>query len=213
MSLLYREKSIFIHHLFKSGMVLAIVIALFLSEAGMSRSIQLMKENVLLLNSGLTDAQEAELKIVLWFERGKPAENLLADLPADGWEWQEAQLGIGENNAYTLAGRKSINAQEEKSIYPWFAKLSQEVQELGGIAYLDERVPEGIDIAKFSIEQEINPVQWSFTESTISVAGLKSGFYPAVQSGDEAVNIQLISQAHDGQGRTALAIPVLLEEF
>lgn len=167
----------------------------------------------LLLSSGLTEAKEAELRVVIWLESGMPPENLRGSLPQEGWDWQETYRNTPGSSAYTLSGYKIIRPEEEKSIFPWFQRLSSQVQELGGIVYLDERVAEGMDIANYSIQQGVIPLQWSLAGSTVSVTGLKSELYPSVRAGADSVNIQVISQAYDGKGKTALAIPVLLEEF
>lgn len=167
----------------------------------------------LLLNSGLTEANEAQLRVVIWFESGMPPEDLRKSLPHEGWEWHEAYRNTPELSAYTLSGYKIIQPEEEKKLFPWFQRLSSQFKELGGIVYLDERVSEGIDIANYSVQQGVIPLQWSLAGSTVSVTGLKRELYPRVQAGEDFVNIQVISQAHDGKGKTALAIPVLLEEF
>lgn len=167
----------------------------------------------LLLNSGLTEANEAEFRVIIWFESGMPPENLRRSLPQEGWEWQETYRNTPESSAYTLSGYKIIEPKEERKLFPWFQRLSNQIKELGGIVYLDERVAEGMDIANYSIQQGIIPLQWSLAGSTISVTGLKRQVYPSVQAGLDSVNIQVISQAYNGKGKTALAIPVLLEEF
>lgn len=171
------------------------------------------QSNPLLLNSGFTKASDAELRVVLWFEVETPPVNLRKGLPQEGWEWKESYRNTSNGSAYTLSGYKIIQSEEEKALYPWFQKLSKQVKELGGVTYLDEKVSEGIDIANYSVQQGINPIQWSLSESTISVAGQMKELYPMVRAGGDFVNIQMISQANDGKGKTAIAIPVLLEEF
>lgn len=167
----------------------------------------------LLLSSGMIEAREAELRVVLWFESETPPEKLKKSLPQEGWQWKESYRYALGRRAYTLSGFKIIRSEEEKQLYLWFQGLAKKVKNFGGIAYLDEKVPEGIDIANYSIQQGIIPIQWSLSESTLSVTGQKSGLYPMVRAGADAVNIQVISQSHAGKGKTALAIPVLLEEF
>jgi hypothetical protein len=167
----------------------------------------------LLLNSGLTEAREAELRIVLWFELGAPSQDIKGSLPQKGWEWKESQRNVLGTKTYTLTGYKVIEAEEEEQIHPWFQELSLRVKELDGIAYLDERVSEGIDIANYAVQQGINPVQWALSESTLSIAGQKSDLYQTVQAGADSINVQLITQSYEGRSKTGLAIPALLEEF
>ncbi|MGE4271756.1 MAG: hypothetical protein AB7E31_02635 [Desulfitobacterium sp.] len=169
--------------------------------------------NPLLLNSGLVEAQKAEVRVVLWFEQGKPDRGFKQDLPQTGWAWMESNsAGIAEL-PYSLAGYRTIVTEEEPEIFAWYQDLEQEVSEVGGIAYLDERIPEGIDIAHYALKQNILPRQFSLSERTISVTGWQESLFSQVLAGDDRVNIQIISQTHGGKGRTALALPVLLEEF
>lgn len=166
--------------------------------------------NPLLLNSGLVKAEEAELRIVLWFDKGKPAKGLLKNLPEENWVWQESinPIGVG----YSIAGYTRIDKESEKSIYLWYQNLAQLTAQAGGIAYLDERVPEGIDIARYALKQNILPRQLTLSEGIYSVVGWQESYSPQIVAGHDKINIQLISHGYD-QGKTALAIPVLLEEF
>lgn len=169
-------------------------------------------KNPLLLSSGLLEAQEAELRIILWFEKGKPQENFLNKLPQEDWVWQESHSVSAMNTGYSLAGYTRISQKSEQAIFVWYQGLARDVGQAGGIAYLDERVPEGMDIAHYALKQDILPRQFSLAEGVSSVAGWQESFLPKVVAGNDKVNIQVISQGY-GQGRTALAIPVLLEEF
>ncbi len=206
------------HYPFKLYLIYVLIFSTFFACVVFPQASTMPKSlsNPLLLNSGLVEAQAAELRIVVWFEAGKPSVDLKMDLPQEGWEWKDSYRNtshVSDYSAYTLSGYKLIQAEEEKQIYPWFQKLSTQIKELGGVVYLDERVSEGIDIANYSVQQGINPIQWSLSEGTISVAGQQGELYPMVRAGEDLVNIQVISQAYDGSGKTALAIPVLLEEF
>lgn len=184
----------------------------FLGNQSSFSSVNLQDKHPLLLSTGLLEAQEAELRIILWFEEGKPQENFLNKLPQEGWVWQESHPANSMSTGYSLAGSTRINQESEQAIFSWYQGLVQDVGRAGGIAYLDERVPEGMDIAQYALQQNILPRQFSLSESVSSVAGWQESLLPKVVAGNDKVNIQVISQGY-GQGRTALAIPVLLEEF
>jgi hypothetical protein len=196
------------------SLIFVILLCVILLSGVIVKNIWIEKQEMpLLLNSSSTTAKEAELRIALWFKQ-KPAQNLMKDLPQDGWVWKESELkAYGGTTAYTLSGYKVIQAEEEKLLFSWFRGLSRKVQDYGGLVYLDERIPEGIDIIKYSVQEGISPVQWALAENTLSVTGLKDKLYPEIRAGDDSVNIQLLSQSNGKSGRTALAIPVLLEEF
>lgn len=196
-----------------SGVCVVLLCVLFLSGV-VSKNIPLEKqETPLLLNSGLTTVQQAEVKIILWFEQ-KPFENIKQSLPQEGWEWKESEFKAPNGKVpYTLSGYKLICSEEEEQIFSWFRELTKKVQDYGGTVYLDERVPEGIDVIKYSVQQEVIPVQWALSENTLSITGFKNGLYPSIQAGDDLLNIQLLSLSNGDHGKTALVIPVLLEEF
>lgn len=203
------------HYPFKLSMIYVFIMSIFFVYAVFPQACTLPKvlSGPLLLNSGLVEAQAAELRIVLWFEAGKPTVDFEKDLPRKGWEWKDSYRNTSDVSAYTLSGYKLIQAEEEKELYPWFQELTSQMNDLGGVVYLDERVSEGMDIVNYSVRQGINPIQWSLSEGTISIAGQKSEVYPMVRAGADLINIQVISRAYDGKGKTAVAIPALLEEF
>ncbi|MGI1657432.1 MAG: hypothetical protein ACRKFN_00470 [Desulfitobacterium sp.] len=169
--------------------------------------------NPLLLNSGLVEAQKAELRVILWFEQGRPDSGFKQNLPQAGWVWTESDSAAVEGLPYSLAGCRTITFAEEPEIFAWYKDIEQEVRLVGGITYLDERIPEVIDISHYALEQNIQPRQFSLSEGTISVTGWQESLSSPVLAGEDRVNIQIISQAYEGKGRTALALPVLLEEF
>ncbi|WP_019851508.1 MULTISPECIES: hypothetical protein [Desulfitobacterium] len=169
-------------------------------------------KNPLLLSTGLLEAQEAELRVILWFEKGKPQKNFLKKLPRENWVWQESHPSNSIGTGYSLAGYTRINQESEQAIFLWYQSLVEDARESGGNAYLDERVPEGMDIAQYALKQNILPRQFSLSEGVFSVVGWQESSLPQVAAGNDKVNIQVISQGY-GQGKTALAIPVLLEEF
>lgn len=168
----------------------------------------------LLLNSGQTQVAEAEMRITLWFESSKPPLELTQSLPQEGWEWEISDLKTTQGKErYSYSGYKKIGASEEEAIYTWFKGISEKVESYGGTAYLDERIMEGIDLAKYSVYKDITPVQWALSDSFYSLSGRKKDMVKPVQAGSDTMNIQLITKSDEGKGKTALAIPVLLEEF
>ncbi|WP_018305357.1 hypothetical protein [Desulfitobacterium hafniense] len=184
----------------------------FLAEKPDSPFPDTENKNPLLLSTGLLEAQEAELRIILWFEKGKPQKNFLVGMPQENWVWQESHPANSMSRGYSLAGYTRINRGMEEAVFSWYQSLAQEVEKAGGLAYLDERVQEGLDIAQYALKENILPRQFSLSEGIYSVAGWQESLLPKVAVGNDSVNIQVISQGY-GQGKTALAIPVLLEEF
>lgn len=177
----------------------------------------ILKEEALplLLNSGLTEVRQAEVRVVLWFESEEPPEKLKGRLPQEGWEWNESYLETSDQKrSYTLSGLTRIeNRDEEGRLSTWYKEIASEVKKYHGIAYLDERISEEMDIAMYSMKHNILPAQWALLGYSNSMTGFLKQEANTVKAGLDPVNIQLITESHDGRGRTALAIPVLLEEF
>lgn len=168
-----------------------------------------IEEVSMLLNSGLVQAQKAELQIIIWFEDGKPLLSSL-NLPHEGWHWEE---NLSHTRAYTLAGSTIIHKNSEAEIFAWYLELSQKVQNLGGQAYWDERVPESIDLVRHAEKINIKPFQYSLSRNGMSITGWQELIPNTVQAGEDLVNIQFLTRGNGKKGKTAIAIPVLLVEF
>ncbi|WP_434510975.1 hypothetical protein [Desulfitobacterium sp. AusDCA] len=178
----------------------------------------------LLLASGLTGASEAELRVTLWFKQeDKEAYlNLINHLPQSDWEWKTIKQGVlseskqndlEPNQAITIHGYRLINKNEEAEVLSWYPAFSQQVQQAGGIAYLDERVSSGMDVEAYFSQNNITPKQWIISGKTSSLAGYSAGPFTTIQAGRDKVNIQLLSRSSTRGENTVLAIPALLEEF
>lgn len=184
----------------------------------------IQKQPKLLLSSGLTGASEAELRVTFWFEQENEEAyvNLLNQLPQNGWEWrtvkkevinQTEQNQSDKYQAITIHGYRLIDKIEEAEVISWYPAFSQEVQQAGGTAYLDERVSSGMDVEAYFSQNNITPKQWIVSGKTSSLAGYSEGPFTPIQAGRDKVNIQLLSRSTTHGENTVLAIPALLEEF
>lgn len=167
------------------------------------------KKISLLLNSGLVQTQKAELKVILWFEQEKPSLETL-NLPQEGWRWEEKTSSA---QACTITGSTIIDKKAESEIFAWYLDLAQKAQKLGGRAYWDERVSESMDLIRHAKMNDIQPYQSTFSRNTISITGRQEEIPTSIQAGEDLVNIQLLGRSNGKEGKTALAIPVLLLEF
>ncbi|WP_425805983.1 hypothetical protein ACHOLT_04210 [Desulfitobacterium sp. Sab5] len=214
------------------GMVIIISAMVLSYKVGSNNSIHLFtsiespiqKQPKLLLSSGLTGASEAELRVTFWFEQENEEAyvNLLNQLPQNGWEWrtvkkevinQTEQNQSDKYQAITIHGYRLINKNEEAEVLSWYPAFSQQVQQAGGIAYLDERVSSGMDVEAYFSQNNITPKQWIISGKTSSLAGYSAGPFTTIQAGRDKVNIQLLSRSSTRGENTVLAIPALLEEF
>ena len=89
--------------------------------------------------------------------------------------------------------------------------MVRQLAQSGGQIYIDERVPQAIDISAYLSKTNALPAQWALSDSLVSIAAYQKNLPSTVMAGNDRINIQLLSRGNGGQ--TVLAIPVLLEEF
>lgn len=168
----------------------------------------------LLLNAGIVQEQEAELSIILWIENGTIPTEIWTQLPMSDWIWsiKKQQTKTGNVSA-TLTGHRTIDKYEESVIYTWYTRIAPALAKDGVQLYIDERVPEAIDISAYLSQSNSVPSQWSLLDNVVSIAGYQSNLVTSVKSGRDRINIQLLSRGQTTEGHTVLAIPALLKEF
>ncbi|HBW37786.1 hypothetical protein [Desulfosporosinus sp. BICA1-9] len=168
----------------------------------------------LLLNNGMVQAQEAEVSIILWSEDGTIPIELWTQRPMPDWKWShEEQLTKRGNSAATLTGHRVIDKTEERMLYTWYTTISPILAKEGVKIYLDERIPEAIDISGYLCQSNTLPSQWFLLDNMVSIAGYQSNIGTSVMAGQDKINIQLLSRGQNTDGQTVLAIPALLKEF
>lgn len=168
----------------------------------------------LLLNTGMVKVQKAEVSIILWIEDDTIPIEAWKQLPIPDWRWsyKEHRTNDGKN-IITLTGHQVINKNQENMIYTWYTTMAPVLAKVGVKAYLDERVPESIDISAYLSKSNILPSQWFLLDNLVSIAGYESNLDMSVMAGQDKINIQLLSRGEKTDGHTVLAIPVLLKEF
>lgn len=168
----------------------------------------------LLLNSGAVLTNKAELSVILWFENGDVPLEILTKGPKPDWFWSHKRLETGNGKiSVTLSGHCLIDKNEESNLYTWYTIMAEQVAKTGGRIYLDERVPQAMDISAYLSQTNALPSQWSLMGNTLSIAAYQRSLKTSVLAGKDRVNIQLLSRGQNTEGQTVLAIPVLLEEF
>jgi hypothetical protein len=172
------------------------------------------KEVTLLLNSGSVISNEAEVRVIVWLKDGTIPEELKITKPLPGWVWNYRELKTeGGKVAATLSGQCSLDKNEERKLFTWYTDIAQGLSKTGSQVYLDERVPQTIDISAYLSRINAQPAQWDLTGSLLSIAAFQANLNTKVMAGKDRVNIQLVSRGKNTAGHTVLALPVLLEEF
>ncbi|MDR3599940.1 MAG: hypothetical protein P4L49_05560 [Desulfosporosinus sp.] len=168
----------------------------------------------LLLNSGAVLTKEAEVSLIIWSENGDIPLEIWTKGPLPDWSWdyKELQTESGKT-AVTLSGHRPIDKNEESKLYSWYTIMAQELSKTGGRIYLDERVPQAIDISAYLSQTNALPAQWALMGNLLSIAAYQNNFKTSVMAGQDRINIQLLCRGEKTAGQTVLAIPALLEEF
>ncbi|WP_242876226.1 hypothetical protein [Desulfosporosinus hippei] len=168
----------------------------------------------LLLNSGFLEANEAEATLILWIENTEVPTYILGNMPTENWKWNYKELEMENGKvARMLTGQDILNKEEEIKLFAWYTNMVPLIEKAGGKIYLDERTPEAIDISAYLSQTNADPMQWMLIDNMISSAAYQKNIETTVMAGQDQVNIQILSRGKGSDGRSVLAIPVLLKEF
>ncbi|MBP1759393.1 MAG: hypothetical protein H6Q63_310 [Firmicutes bacterium] len=178
-------------------------------------TIQIDKPSVpLLLNSGIVQAEKAEFNIIIWFEDKEIPLAIRTMKPTPDWIWTYKELNNeNKKGAVTLSGQCSLNKNEERNLFAWYTTMGPQIEMAGGKVYLDERIPETIDISAYLSQTNAVPIQCVLLDNMISTAAYQSDIESSVMAGQDRINIQLLSRGKKTEGQSVLAIPVLLQQF
>lgn len=187
----------------------------FLREEAYQGTAQpIVKGIPLLLNSGVVEANEAEVSIILWFEQGDIPLKILTKRPLKDWVWSTNSLGTENGKvAKTLFGKHFVNKNEENNLFTWYTTMAHKLESVGGKIYFDERVPQVVDLSAYLSRINALPLQYSFIGNMVSIAAYSTNLKDDVKAGQDRINIQLLSRGKNTEGQTVLAMPALLDEF
>lgn len=172
------------------------------------------KKTPLLLNSGFLEGNEAEATLILWIENTELPTLILGNMPTENWKWNYKELEMKNGKvARMLTGQDILNKEEEIKLFAWYTNMVPLIEKAGGKIYLDERTPEAIDISAYLSQTNADPMQWMLIDNMISSAAYQKNIETTVMAGQDQVNIQILSRGKGSDGRSVLAIPVLLKEF
>lgn len=173
----------------------------------------LNSEIPLLLSSGSTTADYADIGLTLWFKNSIIPDLIWAEKPTPDWTWVRKELKTTHDTAITLSGTRKLNKSQEEDLFKWYTTMAPIIEKAGGRVYFEERVPQVIDVAGFLSKGNTEPAQWMLSGNLISVAAYQSKLKASVLAGPDRINVQLASRGDSKEGQTVLAVPVLLNEF
>ena len=186
-----------------------------LSAAQSKEIVQIVKPRVpLLLNSDVVQSENAEVSVIIWFENKEIPRGIWTSKPTTDWIWTYKELQRdNEEVSVTLTGQRLLNKSEERNLFAWYTTMVPRIEKAGGRIYLDERIPQAIDIAAYLSKTNAIPTQWVLLDNMISTAAYQNNIETGVMAGQDQINIQLLSRGKNTLGQSVLAIPVLLKQF
>lgn len=168
----------------------------------------------LLLNSGIVQANDAEISVILWFENREIPLSIWAKRPTPDWIWTYKELPMENGKvSATLTGQSLLNKNEESNLLAWYTTMVPLIEKAGGKIYLDERIPQAIDISAYLSQIDAFPTQLVLIDNMVSIDAYQDNLEMSVMAGQDRINIQLLSRGTGTEGQSVLAIPVLLKQF
>lgn len=169
----------------------------------------------LLLASGWAQSATAQIKIMIWFDNGEIPDTINSVLPISQWQWHEEIFRGPEYGKKTivLIAAKEIDKAEEETIRIGYPAWVNQVKSAGGHIYIDERIPEEMNIAAYIRAAGATAKQCFSSERLQSIAALNESWGNDVMAGHDRINFQILTQKTMEGGQTVLAVPALLEEF
>ncbi|MGI5901825.1 MAG: hypothetical protein ACOX7U_05055 [Desulfitobacteriia bacterium] len=171
----------------------------------------------LLLNSGLIDNCDAEIKYLIWTEDSGELPQLEKKLKDMNLEWKKQVLtDFSQNRAYKYIAVMNINSSqgERKALQNYWALTDALAQQKVKV-YLEERVNSHLDPEQFFKKNTLFAQEKIYFPGGISYSGWKPDYLNFRPGGFELLTVQLIVKKNplEGGEKAVLALPALLEEF
>jgi len=100
-------------------------------------TVQIAKSGVpLLLSSGIVQAKDAEVSVILWFENRDIPLAIWTNSPTPDWIWtyRELQMENGKRSVI-LTGQRLLNKNEERNLFAWYTTMVPQIEKAGGRIY------------------------------------------------------------------------------
>lgn len=204
-----------------NGIILASIVLILMFSIGVgllkeihTKARAVKNEVPLLLNSGISDMKDAEMSIIVWFDKRDIPLTIWLSEPTLDWKWYYKELQMKNGKvAATLTGQTIIDKSQEAGFFAWYNKMLPKIENAGGRVYLDERTSQAIDTSAYLSQTNADPAQCVLIDNMISTAAYQTDINTSVIAGHDQLNIQLLSRGKGSEGQSVLAIPVLIKEF
>ncbi|UWG97181.1 hypothetical protein LPY66_20320 [Dehalobacter sp. DCM] len=168
----------------------------------------------LLLDSGQTFCQEAQLKYIVWSEELDRQIAIEKILKSSGLTWhKEILCDYSGNTALKYSTQRTVTREAEKEYYKRYNTLCDMLNNSKTKVYLEERIEEVINIQEFYAHYDIKMIDMNVMPVLSSYAGYSERIPYNLQVGESRIAIQGITKSACDQAKTIIALPALFEEI
>jgi len=161
----------------------------------------------LLLNSGLTDCQNATVRYIVWTQESRELSGIEEILPETDLLWHKYLLqDFSGNKAWKYVAELNITEKDEREALERYLSLKNKISNQRTKIYFEERVESAIHSGLYFKNNDIK------VREKVQSLNIES-FRGYLQELSDDIQIMSKENTPSCQGRTVLAIPVLLEEF
>lgn len=201
------------------GLMIVILITQVISCAGLIQSSDISDNNenkfILLLNSGLVDCQTAAVKCTLWTENSNDLEHIEKILSKSELDWQKEILrDYAGNKAFKYTAQYNVTKERENDILNMYDSLAEKIDSKTTKIYIEEKVGKALDLDTYLKLNHVKIIQREEIPYLSSITGYSNSLINSTNIGNKQINLQIASRKTEtDQGKTVLALPILLEEF
>ncbi|MFA6807437.1 MAG: hypothetical protein WCR27_00415 [Eubacteriales bacterium] len=167
----------------------------------------------LLLNSGLTNCQIAEIKYILWSDTDNVSIYDVLNNTGLDWDSENLRNEFGEN-AKKYVYKMTINKNEEKIVIKELNKIRENIKGVDVNLYFEESIPDCIDQERYLKIINADLKSKVITENVKSLTGYTPLYPDWIRTSNDKENIEILGSINtESAKKTKIAIPVLMEEF
>ena len=169
------------------------------------------KNFCLILNSGLTDYSQAQIKYIIWTQEESELAAIEKIIQQTNLTWKKTILrNYFQNKAYEYIAQINISKNEEAEILNTYLFLNQKMKKFKAKVYMEEIIAANININDFLQKNNVVNLERIIISNMTSVTGFAEGLDQGISLNGRPVNFQIMTRTNNlSPGRTILAFPAL----
>lgn len=169
------------------------------------------KNFCLILNSGLTDYSQAQIKYIIWTQEESELASIEKIIQQTNLTWKKSILrNYFQNRAYEYIAQITISKNEEAEILNTYLSLNRKMKKFKAKVYMEEIIPANIDVNDFLLKNNVVNLERIKISNMTSVTGFAEGLGQGIILNGRVVNLQIVTGTKNLRpGKTILAFPAL----